>query len=322
MKFWIVCLLLSVCSAEEGYIGVKTCGGQLGNQLFDVAATVAYAWDHELTPVFPDFKSQENNLAYNYSQVFFRLDREKESPFPLPLHTVENPGFVQLSQDLKNVLLDGGLFSWKYFDHHREAIQKLFEPKEELVEKLAAKYGELIGAENTVAVHVRSYSKAVHETGLHFVGFAYFKEAMDQFSKDSLFVVFSDRIQWAKANFQKRFPDKQFVFIEGNDYIEDFYLMSMMKHQIVSRSSFSWWSAYLNKNLEKQIYVPILKEEGIRGFLKPYAKQLLTFFGKVFWWDENYWLPEWSKLFYSLEPYPEDLYSYGDESTSLYSLDK
>ncbi len=323
MKYGFIALLLSVYYlAGEGTIAVKTCGGQLGNQMFDVAATVSYAWDHELTPLFPDFESDENNLSYNMEQVFFRLDANKESPVPLTLYTVANPGFVQLPQNLKNVQLDGGFFSWRYFDHHRDKIIDLFAPKEEMVEALRAKFGPLIDAEKTVSIHVRSYSKAVHDSGLHFAGFLFFDEAIEKFPPDSLFVVFSDRIQWAKANFLNRFPDKQFVFIEGNNYIEDFYLMSMMKSHILSRSSFSWWSAYLNKNPDKVVYYPILKEEGVRGFFKPYGKWFLSLFGWVFWWDENYWLPEWNKIYYSVESYPEDIYSYGDETPSLYPLDK
>lgn len=305
---------------NQAYISIDFSGGQLGNQMFDIAATLAYAWDHHLQPLFPALHDEANRTSYNRDRIFFRLDTS-ESPVPLTRYVVSNPGFVQLPANLKNVALNGGFFSWRYFDHHRRKVQEIFAASDKIVEKLQSKYTSLIASEKTVSVHVRTYSKQIHEEGLHFVGLKFFKEAMGKFSEDSIFVIFSDRIEWCKANFRSHFPDKTFVFIEGNDHIEDMYLMSMMKHQILSRSTFSWWAAYLNRR-EGEIIYPLLKEETLRAKLKPYVKSVLSFFGKVFWWDENFYLPEWQAIYYWVEPFPEDIYDYGDESTSVYFKDK
>jgi hypothetical protein len=79
-------------------------------------------------------------------------------------------------------------------------------------------------------------------------------KAIKKMPKDSVFLIFSDDIQWCKENFPDM-PEK-FRFIEGNKDYEDLYIMSHCKNNIIANSSFSWWGAWLNSNLEKTIIAP------------------------------------------------------------------
>ena len=45
-------------------------------------------------------------------------------------------------------------------------------------------------------------------------------------------------------------------FLEGEEDICDLYLMSKIKNNIISNSTFSWWSAYLNDHADKKIIAP------------------------------------------------------------------
>jgi len=322
----IVLLFLIGTSLWGDYISVVGGGGQLGNQMFDIAATLAYGWDHQLKPIFPDMLYKtDNNLAYNRQKIFFRLDCS-ESPVPLTAYKVNDSSFEGLPDGLNDVQLDGGFFSWRYFDHHRQQIQDLFAPSNEVQARLNAKYGDLLARQDTVAVHVRTYSKDVHDKGLHFVGIPFFREAMDRFPPDTLFVIFSDRILWTEATFQREFSDKYFVFISGNDYVDDFFLMAQMKHQILSKSSFSWWAAYLNPDPHKQVIAPTHSKWPLPPWIKQplmrMVKYVYSVMGKPLWLDQDYYLPDWITLQYSLEPYPTDLYAYGGETTSVCPIDK
>lgn len=276
--------------------------GQLGNQLFCIAATLAYAWDHDLEALFPFLNEPDANKSYNRERIFFRLNTS-DCPRPYK-HVFSNYSMCYIPiPPLEDLFLDGPFFCWRYFHHHRNKLLELFAPSEEISNYLQAKYGTLIEKPNTVSIHVRTTSKRIHEKAFPFPGLNYFDLAMREFPEDSIFVVFSDRINWCKKNFTKRFPHRIFVFIEGRDHLDDLYLMSMMKHNILSNLTYSWWGAYLNTNPEKRIYVP----------------KVLARPSHIIWPLTEFYPPEWKVIPYdnSYDPYPADMYLYDKTTLSL-----
>ena len=65
-------------------------------------------------------------------------------------------------------------------------------------------------------------------------------------------MVFSDDLDWCKETFL----GNRFTFISGNRDYQDLFLMSMCKNNIIANSSFSWWGAWLNTNLNKKVIAP------------------------------------------------------------------
>lgn len=275
--------------------------GQLGNQLFGIATTLAYAWDNDLIPVFPFLNINKWNRPFNRDHMFFRLNHSKPNVKFSNYKDLE-VAFIPIPSGKKNVRLIGSFYSWKHFHHHREKILETLAPSQEILSYLHEKYGDLIAHPKTVGVHVRTTSREIHNTSIPFPGLTYFGIAMDHFPDDCLFVVFSDRIKWCKKNFMEKFPSKNFVFIEGNNHIQDLFLLSMMKNHVLSNLTFSWWGAYLNTNPEHIVFVP--------NCLSRYHAN---------WPIEDYYLPEWHIVDYDFrkEPYPKDMYWYDEESQSL-----
>jgi hypothetical protein len=249
--------LFSTLYTESKPFVVGTLTGQLGNQLFVIAATISLALDNDAIPVFPDLvHRREDNTSLNYREVFHRLNTN----LPPNQHIESNyqePHFHYAPIPYRpNMCLVGYFQSEKYFKHHKHENMDLFKPDAKIVEYLQNKYGGLLSHQNTVSIHMRSYHQEDPENKFYMhYGARYFKNAMSMFPKDTLFLIFSNRMDLAKKEFEN-IPGR-FFFVEGETHYHDFYLMSMCKHNIITNSSFSWWAAYLNPNPEKIIVRPL-----------------------------------------------------------------
>lgn len=302
--FWMGLLVYPLCfliaNEQSPYV---TChfNGQLGNQLFQIAATLAYAWDYGAQPLFPELHRTDYQIAYNRDHIFFRLDA---SPLPRPVqHIYEEHSWAhspRIPYQIDHYLI-GFFQSWKHFHHHRNRLLKTFAPSKSINQYLRKKYGKLLAHPNTVSVHVRTFHEAVHYGGCPFLGLSYYEKAMNLFPEDTLFVIFSDRINWCKHHFAQF--HKNMVFIEDNDHIQDLFLMTKLKHHIISNSSFAWWGAYLNTNSNKKVVTP-------RYWLNPrmHAYPL----------PDSFLFPDWIVLDIDYEaPYPADIRAYDAYSKSL-----
>ncbi len=287
---------------EEKPFVVCTLHGQLGNQMHEIATTLAYAWDHNMEPFFPDLEKNDWNLSMNYKRLFFRLNA---SPPPRPiLHSYMQDHYLSFDKVDIPVRPDQSLWgcfqTWKNYHHHRDKLLSLFAPSTEELNSIKLKHAELLNHPCTVGIHVRTFNKE-WSNAFPFVGLAYYDQAMGFFPSEALFIVFSDRINWCKHHFAKF--NRKIIFIEGQDHIEDFFLMSLLKHNIIGNSSYSWWAAYLNENTHKVVVAP-------SHFVHPNLRPTV-----------NANMPDWITLNIDYEyrhsSYPEDIRDYDQFSTSI-----
>lgn len=294
--------MLTLCPAngfgKTDFVTAETYG-QLGNQIFMVSVALAYAWDNDLEPLFPFLNEKRANKRFNRDHFFFRVNASK---LPSGIKKTWSSNCYVPIPKFKDVQLRGDLFYWKYFHHHREKLLSVYAFSEDILNYLNAKYHDLIENPQTVGVHVRTYAKRLNNF-LKFAGMEYYRQALEKFPEDSLFVVFSDRIKWCQKHFTEAFPERKFVFIEGNDHIQDLALYSLMHSHIICNSTYSWWGAYLCTHPEQKVYAPMWY------LLPPYK-----------WVLEDYYLPEWEIIPYDFQhdPYPEDMYMYDEMSQSLH----
>lgn len=256
--FSIVILMVSPQIGAKSYVKGNLMG-QLGNQMFIIAAATSLALDHDADAVFPDLIDPSLdlvwNISHNYQMIFSNCNATP--PNKKLRFNYREPFFHYYPiQYQPNMEIFGYFQSEKYFINHVKEITDLFSPSESIINYLYEKYSDIIEHPHTVSVHVRSYLKEDPVQDYHITyGQDYYRKAMSLFPDDSLFVVFTNDIVFCKSVFADF--HQQLLFIEKEDYIYDFYLMSLCKDNIITNSSFSWWAAYLNKNPEKIIVAPL-----------------------------------------------------------------
>lgn len=207
--------------------------GRLGNQLFQIAATIGTANKLGLEAKFPkweysDFFESHINQNLNTSEIK-NIHRE--------------PGFhYSPIPNWNNMDLIGYFQSEKYFSHCKEIIRSHFSIKN-------SKYTQ---KKETCSVHVRRTDYLRFSEYHPFPGLQYYESAIRIMKERGIkdFIVFSDDIEWCKQNL----PGLNYS--EGNSNIEDLDLMSKCGHNIIANSSFSWWGAWLNKNPNKIVIAP------------------------------------------------------------------
>lgn len=223
--------------------------GRLGNKLFVIASILgaAKSYGNDKRPTFPHWKYE-----HVFKHKLFYYDSE-----PAIDYIYTEPHFHFAPIDVRrrgNVNLAGYFQSWKYFDHIYDDIKYYFEPSDDILSYIKEKYNNLLSINNTVSIHVRrgDYIKLCDHHPP--ITVKYILDAMNQFATNSIFVFFSDDIEWCKSKFGK-ISVRQIEFVNDEPHV-DMFLMSMMKSNIIANSSLSWWAAYLNKNEYKKVIYP------------------------------------------------------------------
>lgn len=173
-------------------------------------------------------------------------------------------GFVVFDEKVlnkkDNIYLDGYWQSPKYFEAIRDTLLTDFtltsalSPSGELLKKH-------IEDTTAVALHVRrgdyvENKRVLKENGVCSV--AYYQKAIETITakvSNPTFFIFSDDIEWAKANLNLPI-DSIFVSDSTLTAPQELFLMSICKHNIIANSSFSWWGAWLNQNRDKVVIAP------------------------------------------------------------------
>ena len=170
---------------------------------------------------------------------------------------IAQPIIIPDKNKLSNLLyVQGNFENENYFNSFRDELVEMYKPLKkfinhdnELIEKLKNT--------NSVSIHIRKYkySDQPHELKNNerllksekftqdlisyvYKGISYFEKKIDK----PTFFIWSNDIDSIK----KYFNNSRFIFVKGNDVINDFNLFSYAKHFIVGGSTYHWWGAWLN----------------------------------------------------------------------------
>lgn len=261
--------------------------GGLGNQLFQYAAGMSLARFHQVDLKL-DISGYSNYLLHDYSLQNFEISAKIATNDELKKHLKNNYLFNKLNEytnflDLFNIkkrqqieksfaydhnfysfprdsYLQGYWQSEKYFLPIKKNLKKEFTLKGSIINN-SSPFLPGISSSNSVSVHIRrgDYFSNLATNKIHgILPIEYYIRSVNYLNsveKNLLFYIFSDDIDWCNKNLKL---NCDFVIVESfnSNFIDDFRLMSLCKHNIIANSTYSWWAAWLNANPNKIVIAP------------------------------------------------------------------
>ncbi|MBC7766806.1 alpha-1,2-fucosyltransferase [Arenimonas sp.] len=231
---------------------IITIKGGLGNQLFQYA--------HGLKV----FQVDKKEVIYDIS-FFQSTGKDIHRPFLLDKFNIDPA--ANLKKIHRNLLIKIYIKIWQKItgDYQYFQSEKYFiEVKDEVLKQFTLKNPMSQNAQevarnintNSVSLHIRR-GDYVNSTHHNLCDLEYYYKALHHIKSQITnphFFIFSDDIEWAKNNMQV--GEATFVSNSNIPEVEEMILMSLCTHNIISNSTFSWWSAYLNQNPHKIVVAP------------------------------------------------------------------
>jgi len=221
---------------------------------FSIAAEIAPKTDVEfLKRLKPSFNDRILYKLKGQKTPYYKLPYIKEQCFAYD----DNFEFFRK----KNIYLEGYWQSELYFKAIRSFLITDLSVVYEKFSLQGQQYRIQIERDpSSVSIHVRRGDYVSNSVTTDFHGLCdiqYYKHAIEKINLEipnPTFYIFSDDKGYVKEIFQEQ---KNIVFIEHIPFdFEELLLMSYCKHNIIANSSFSWWGAWLNTNINKIVIAP------------------------------------------------------------------
>ena len=249
--------------------------GGLGNQIFQIFATISYAIKSKSPFKFMNVESLgggSTTVRNTYWNTFFSNMRPflmssmpavtviRESGFPyneLPVREMIN----------RDILIYGYFQSYKYFKDNYNVICRMIginKMKEALLLKLDLSNDYM---ENTISMHFRigDYKKIQEFHPLATYG--YYERSLQYLqtqnpTKQFNVLFFCEDVDYDEVTVTidkliAKFPS--YNFTRASNVLADWeqmLLMSCCHHNVIANSSFSWWGAYFNAFADKRVCYP------------------------------------------------------------------
>ena len=252
--------------------------GGLGNQIFQIFATISYAIKSRNKFNFLNrtvLGGGSTTIRYTFWETFFSTMK----PFLIselpPVHVIRENGFPYKELSIgemvnRNVMIYGYFQSYKYFQENYSIIYRLLnieKMKNDLLTNINLSSPEYLDLENTVSIHFRIGDYKPLQDFHPLATYNYYERSLQYFksihpNKEFNILYFCedsdiDDVLSIVNKLVDKFP--MYNFKRGLNTLEDWQqmlLMSCCHHNIIANSSFSWWSAYLNSNKDKIVCYP------------------------------------------------------------------
>lgn len=256
--------------------------GGLGNQLFQIATTLAYAIRNHITPIFPysetltvgiERPTYWNSLLKNMKKFTTIENSQFDNQTLLQFPKYHEPEFRYrpLPNQLENHMLVGYFQSYQYFDDVRQNILHIMGIKQQRTQ-IMQDFAEVLGiTENdkfpdNISVHFRMGDYKNKQDCHPILPYEYYDRAFQTFSPEFLEKI---RVLYFCEEEDKEAVDLIMEQLQDKYYLRDIervdhtisdwkqmLIMSCCRINIIANSSFSWWAAYINDHPLKTVIYP------------------------------------------------------------------
>jgi hypothetical protein len=244
-----------------------TCTG-LGNVLFQIAAIHGIAKETGRVPEFIDMGAYLEKVKYftghDYTKNILRnVPREIKCQYhgKAEVPHMYNDNFKEQlvafvnNNYAANICLEGHFESHHYFSSCTEEMRTMFQPDPESLAYMKAKYPILFDqSKKCCSIHMRKHNPHFNDD------MNYIKRGIEYLPSDTTYVVLSNDIELAKKELEPL--GKEFIYADQNPDFIDLWIMSQCRYNIMSRSTFAWWGAFLNTHKDKVVICPKTMQDG------------------------------------------------------------
>lgn len=211
--------------------------GRLGNQLFQMAATMSLAMEHSEVYGFPRWSYEGK---FGIAGCFY-----DNAPRNGVEHRERRFAWDPVSHK-SNLRLYGYFQSEKYFGKFAPLIRRLLTPR---VEFTRPKY---LGV---ASVHVRRGDYLDKPDCHPPCDLAYYERAEAECRRKGIteFLVFTDDRAWCREHL---ISQRGWKLADNNDEVLHLAEMAACEAHVIANSSFSWWGAWLDPRQEKLVVAP------------------------------------------------------------------
>jgi hypothetical protein len=235
----------------------------IGNMLFQTASALNYAFKNNASLFVPCLNTyfrleeliKENTIFRNINTHIIKEFNELNI-----INTFSQSDYYILNHPFYNNIHFQGYFeNFENFDEIRSTILNYFRPTEADKKYILDKY-PFINDNNISSIHVRMGSdirnfysteriKIIENTYFNMIDY------MIQHKNINKIMVLTNDKSYCENIFDKNEKYKNIQFFYSNEVIDyiDLWIISLIKNNIISFSTFSLWGSYLNENENKCI---------------------------------------------------------------------
>ena len=218
--------------------------GGLGNNMFQIATAYAVAKENG-TEMCINYKMHANHAHFHperYRDNIFKNIKSTAVSFE-KIYYEPTHRYTKIPP-IDDICLHGYFQSIKYFKKYEKEIKSLFYFPKDIREKIDKQIRDI--KDEIIINHVRR-GDYTHNNYHLCMTEGYYIYARD-IIKGSISTPFINLIVTDDIAFLEKEFKSNYMYIKGNNEIEDLYLLTQGRYLIGSNSTFSWWGAFLGEH--------------------------------------------------------------------------